>query len=169
LKTTSPAWREARLDFFHEGIFKGTVGVTVEMTGAPVTYDNVTALMIELQSLRLPRSRIVRFVGTLSDGDVNFVLLVRSLFDYEYKVQCVVPNGKVFSWQQWVSWIIIATSDRVVLTMCNEVWYSPAADALSDVVHAPQATAPFLFLCGRHSSDVVLKFMCETQQAWALI
>jgi hypothetical protein len=169
LKIKSTAIIEVALDLFREGIFKGTAGVRIEMSGSKLSFEDVTALMLELQSMQLPRSRIVRFTGSLVDDDDNFRLLVRSLYDYKYSVQCVVANGKMFSWMQWISWIIITTSEPVVLMMSNEVWYTPPIDQLRDVTLPPSPKDAFLFLCGRHSVDRVLAFMCETKQSWALL
>ena len=160
----------AKLDFFREGIFKGTLGVQLEMSGAPLTYEDVCALMSELQQLALPQKRVVRFAGKLEDGDINFVLLVKSLYDYKYDVQCVVPNGRTFSWLQWMSWIIITTDQRIVLTSANEIWFTPpTGPALVDIVFPPSAHPPFLFLAGRVEVDVAMEFMCASKQSWALL
>jgi hypothetical protein len=170
LKITSEALSGARLDFFKEGIFRNTAGVTLEMAGKPLTFDEVGRIIGELQSMSLPKSRIVRFCGALSDGDPNFILLVKALYDYNYTIQCETQNGRIYSWFQWCSWIIIRTSDHVVLTTANEVWYTPSdLDVIEDLVLPPAPKPAFLFLGGRLEMTKALEFMCRTRQSWALL
>ena len=170
LKTTSPAIESARLDLFKEGIFRNTAGVTLEMTSTDLTFEEVGKLVGELQSMPLPKSRIVRFCGALSDGASNFVLLVKALYDYGFTIQCEVGNGFLASWMQWCSWIIIRTKDNVILTASNEVWYTPSdPDDLKDIILPSVPKPAFLFLGGRLEINKVLEFMCRTKQSWALL
>jgi hypothetical protein len=97
-------------------------------------------------------------------------LLVKSLFDYGFELQCIVPDALTYSWLQWMTWVIIKTSQSVVMTASDEVWFH-ADETLPDDVTIPlRAQRPtFGFITGRVGVDEVDAFMCRSRHQWALL
>jgi hypothetical protein len=173
LETGKGGWiRNAKVDFLKEGLQKGVLAVEIEMSGNADagSFDDVAKLVQLLLTTELPKRRIVRFVGKLVDHDANFSLLVKSLFDYGFELQCVVPDAMVFSWLQWMTWVIIKTEQTVVMTASDEVWFH-ADETLPDDVTIPlRAQRPtFGFITGRVGVDEVDAFMCRSRHQWALL
>lgn len=173
IETGKGGWiRGAKVDFVKEGLQKGVLAVEIEMTGNAEagSFDDVASLVQKLIEMELPKRRIVRFVGKLVDHDPNFSLLVKSLFDYGFELQCVVHDALTFSWLQWMTWVIIKTSQSVVMTACDEVWFQ-ADESLPDDVTIPlRAQRPtFGFITGRIGVDEVDAFMCRSRNQWALL
>jgi len=167
LMIKSKALASAKLDFVREGFFRGVLGVQIEMSGVALSFEDVQALMLELTTMSLPARKIVRFSGAFNEGDMNFLILANSLFDHGFELQCVISNAKTYAWLKWFSWIIITSTEKLILLSSNEVWYTPVE--LVDVILPSVGKMPFLFLSGRHAVDDVVAFMCASRLTWATL
>jgi len=163
--------RSAKVDFIKEGLMKGALGVELEMSGdaARGSFEDVAQVVERLMPLTLPKRRIVRFVGQLIDMDANFMLLVKSLYDYGFELQCVIKDGMVYAWLQWMAWVIVRTDRHVLLTSCDELWLQ--TELLPDDVTIPlRANRPtFCFVGGKLAVDDVDAFMCRSVHQWGLL
>lgn len=163
--------RSVRVDFMREGLLRGSLGVEIEMSGdaSRGSFEDVAAVVESLLGLELPKRRLIRFVGTLTDHDPNFMLLVKSLYDYGFELQCVIGDAVIYSWLQWISWVIVRTKNHVLMTACDELWFVP--DELPEDVTLPlRSNRPtFCFVSGKLQLDDVDKFMCRSRHQWGLL
>jgi hypothetical protein len=125
--------------------------------------------MNQLLVLKLPSKKIVRFTGKFADNDPNFILLVKALFDYNFMIQAVINDHLVYSWLEWIHWIIIRTDQTVIFNQCDELWFT--ATTLPDEVTYPprQGRATFCYVAGHLNVDDVDAFMCRSKHQWALL
>lgn len=165
--------RGAKVDFFKEGLYRGTLGIEIEMSGdaALGSFDDVVRAVKVLKETRMPTVKVVRFTGSLVEHDPNFNLLVKSLYDYGFELQCVIGDNMVYSWLQWMGWIVIRTPRPVAMMMCDELWYVPEElDKTKDVSYPVKPGRPtFCFLGGRVSMDDADEFVCSSRSKWALL
>lgn len=172
LETKGNGWvRHAKVDFIKEGVMKGALHVEIDMGGdsSKGSFDDVADLVQQLLKCRLPQKRIVRFVGQLVEGDPNFTLLVKSLYDYGFELQAIVDDRLVYSWMQWINWLIVRTSNHVVMTQCDELWLT-ATELPEDVTFPVRANrVTFCYVTGKLAIDDVDAFMCRSRHQWGLL
>ena len=163
--------RSAKVDFIREGLMKGALAVEFDMSGdaSRGSFEDVAVMVERMMHVALPARRIVRFVGQFSETDANFMLLVKSLFDYKFELQCVIGDGLVYAWLEWMSWVVVRSARTVILTACDEVWFVP--EVLPDEVTIPlrQQRPTFCFVSGKLDVADVDAFMCRSRHQWALL
>jgi hypothetical protein len=172
LEVPKSGWiRSAKVDFVKEGLMKGALHVEIDMHGDATrgSFEDVAMMVEQMMSVRLPARRIVRFTGQLVDHDANFMLLVKSLYDYGFELQCVIGDGLVYVWLQWMSWVIVRSARTVILSACDEVWL--VTETLPEDVTIPiRAQRPtFCFVTGKLDVTDVDAFMCRSRHQWALL
>lgn len=173
LETSKSNWiLGAKVDFLREGLMRGALAVEISMSGdaSKGSFEDVAAMVEQLIKTKLPQRRMVRFVGNMVDMDPNFSLLIKSLYDYGFELQVVVNDGFVYSWMQWVSWVIVKTKATVVMTSCDEVWYVHDQLPEEDITLPLRPNRPtFCFVSGKLDITEVDAFMCRSKHQWGLL
>lgn len=172
LEVRKTGWmRHAKVDFIKEGLMRGALHVEMEMGGdaSKGSFEEVADIVQQLLKASLPKKKLVRFTGVLVEGDPNFTLLVKSLYDYGFELQAVINDRLVYSWLQWINWLIVRTDSNVVMTQCDELWFM-SAELPEDVTFPVRANrATFCYVTGKLGIDDVDAFMCRSRHQWGLL
>lgn len=159
--------RSAKMDFCHEGIMRGMLMVELDMALEMPGEDAWALGVIRLlDKLKMPKRRIVRLVGALSNDDAMFTLMVNMLHDHGWEVQAVVTGTTSPMWLKWVKWLVLATGQDVVPFRAQELWYSPLE--LKDPLFPSGSEGMICQLAGRFGVDELEDFLATSAYAWAV-
>lgn len=160
----------AAIDFIREGTMKGILACQLEFADAEGSFDDVASIIDQLLKAKMPPKRIVRLSGVLHPADSNLMLLVKSLYDFGFEVQAVIKDRWVFPWLQWVGWVIVRTSEHIVMTAADEVWLQ--VDELPKenvIIPFRKDRLTYCYVSGKLSKEDIDNFMCQSSIMWALL
>jgi hypothetical protein len=175
-KVTLPApskkWiKDAKVDFFREGMFKGAMGIELEFTGEKNTSSELTTQVImSLLKEPLPKRKIIRISGPFNGLEMDYQLdtMIRALKDYGFLIQAIIDGKNSFPWLDSLNWLIIRTKEPFVAWKSHEVWYCPdGEDEIMDL-QLPQESILYL-QPNRRTIEQVEQFMLKSRWSWALL
>lgn len=160
------------LDFFKEGLFAGSYGLTLNFTGNPVgTIEMMSEILEPLTALQMPKRKLVRFKGLFDKTDTGVSLALKAFNSWGFQTQAVVDVAQIdLPWLSEVNWLIIKTTKPFVPIASHEVWYTPVQS--DEVPPEPKVPAPektLLFFAKGHSMSITTKFIVGAKNNWSLL
>jgi len=173
------------------GLFHGSYGLDIRlapyMVGAEFG-DAFGKVLLALLDVRLPASLpLVRITGADIASWPESVIgsLIDALTHYGRQVQIILHNGS--AWPAWLTdkrrvWIIVQTSNPLVVIPASEIWYAPVPaivkdgepdPGIEDVTLLPGASLAKVYMYLdvaqlRLSEEAVADFVIGSRHAWAM-